>query len=95
MFENKLALELFQKAKGGTEIWLEDESQRIGTVNIPGTLWQKMLRSKLFYLDIPFEERLNFIVQEYGKLDKDRLLNAIIRIQKGLETLKPEMRSIT
>ncbi len=88
MFENKLALDLFQKAKGGTEIWLEDESQRIGTVNIPGTLWQKMLRSKLFYLDIPFEERLNFIVQEYGKLDKDRLLNAIIRIQKRLGDLE-------
>jgi tRNA 2-selenouridine synthase len=40
-------------------------------------------------LDIPFEERLNYITEGYGKFTKEQLVNAIIRIQKrlgGLET---------
>ena len=41
------------------------------------------------FLDIPFEERLNYLTAEYGKIEKEKLVNAIIRIQKrlgGLET---------
>jgi tRNA 2-selenouridine synthase len=82
MFENKLATELFQKSKD--EIWLEDESQRIGTVNIPNALWHTMKKSKVYYLQLPFDERLKFIVQEYGNLDLDRLVNATTRIKKRL-----------
>jgi tRNA 2-selenouridine synthase len=41
------------------------------------------------YLEIPFDERLKNIVEEYGKGDTEKLVNAIIRIKKrlgGLET---------
>jgi len=89
MFENMLALELHNKSDRNQPIWMEDESQRIGTVNVPGPLWQTMLISPVYFLDIPFEERLDFIVKEYGSLEKERLVNAIIRIKKrlgGLET---------
>jgi tRNA 2-selenouridine synthase len=70
-------------------IWLEDESQRIGLVNIPQPLWDNMRQSPICFLDIPFEERLKHITEEYGKLDKQRMADAIVRIQKrlgGLET---------
>lgn len=70
-------------------IWLEDESQRIGNINIPIEFWKTMRSKPVVFLDIPFEERLKFIVNDYGKGDKDKLVNAIIRIQKrlgGLET---------
>jgi len=70
-------------------IWLEDESQRIGHINIPHTLWNCMWQSPLLFITIPFEERLKHIVQEYGKLDKEGMTNAITRIKKrlgGLET---------
>lgn len=89
MFENMLALELHNKSDRNQPIWMEDESQRIGTVNVPGPLWQNMLISPVYFLDIPFEERLDFLVKEYGSLDRERLVNAIIRIKKrlgGLET---------
>ena len=87
-FENRLALEL---GKWGTDrtIWMEDESQRIGLVNIPGPLWETMRVSPVVFLDIPFEERLRHIVEEYGVLDRQRLADAITRISKrlgGLET---------
>jgi tRNA 2-selenouridine synthase len=70
-------------------IWLEDESQRIGLVQLPIMLWNKMRSSKVFFIDIPFEERLEFLTKEYGLHKKEDLVNAIMRIQKrlgGLET---------
>jgi tRNA 2-selenouridine synthase len=70
-------------------IWLEDESQRIGNLQIPMPLWRTMRKSKVYFFDIPFEERLNYLTEEYGVQKKDELVTAIMRIQKrlgGLET---------
>jgi len=74
-------------------IWLEDESQRIGHINIPGDLWNQMRRSKIWFLDIPFEERLNYLVREYGSLDKQRMLDAIERISEKLGGSNAHMAS--
>ena len=65
-------------------IWLEDESQRIGQVNIPHELWKNMRQSPVYFLDIPFEERLKHIVQEYGQLDPEMVADAIGRISQKL-----------
>lgn len=70
-----------------TSIWLEDESQRIGQVNIPKDLWRTMRQSTLYFLDIPFEERLQHIVMEYGQLDQEKLVEAITRISQKLGNL--------
>lgn len=70
-------------------IWLEDESQRIGNIKIPDTLWKTMRSSQVYFFDIPFEERLNYLTEEYGVHKKDEIVTAIMRIQKrlgGLET---------
>ena len=69
--------------------YLEDESQRIGNLQIPMPLWNTMRKAPVCFLDIPFEKRLKYITEEYGKYDKEKLLEAITRIQKrlgGLET---------
>jgi tRNA 2-selenouridine synthase len=102
MFENLLAVAIqtvsgqLQKStntnfyfNGFTGIWLEDESQRIGNVNIPQALWLTMKKTPVYFIDIPFEERLHHIVAWYGKQDKEKIINAITRIKKrlgGLET---------
>jgi tRNA 2-selenouridine synthase len=83
MFENKLAIKLSNLHKAQT-IWIEDESQRIGTINIPKGIWNQMKQSPLFFLEIPFEQRLDRIIQEYGSVDKESLVNAILRIKKRL-----------
>jgi tRNA 2-selenouridine synthase len=69
-------------------IWLEDESQRIGTVNIPSAFWERMRTAPLYFLDLPFEERLKHIVEEYGTCGKEKLLQAIERIKKRLGGLE-------
>ncbi len=91
MFENILATELHKKTfeNNSEEIWVEDESQRIGKLIIPNNFWNIMRESPVHFLDISFEERLNYIIDNYGKFKKDDLVNAILRIQKrlgGLDT---------
>lgn len=71
-------------------IWLEDESQRIGLVNIPKDLWDQMRQSSVYFLDIPFEERLKQIVAEYGVLDTEKMTDAIRRISKKLGNLNAQ-----
>ncbi|NDC40803.1 MAG: tRNA 2-selenouridine(34) synthase MnmH [Chitinophagia bacterium] len=91
MFENLLALALFRAlaltANEGP-IWVEDESQRIGLVNIPGSLWECMRSAPVFFLDIPFDLRLNYITDGYGRHTTEELINAIIRIKKRLGGLE-------
>ena len=88
MFENLLGTEL-SKYDETTPIFLEDESQRIGNMQIPMAMWHNMRRGSVYFMDIPFEERLEYLTVEYGKHNKTDLVNAIMRIQKrlgGLET---------
>lgn len=99
MFENLLGMQLeFLNIQQSTvndikeqafTIWLEDESQRIGTINIPAAIWKTMRSSPVYFLDIPFEERLKHIAEEYSLCSKESLADAIERIKKrlgGLET---------
>jgi len=90
MFENLLAEKLSTiNHQPSTTIYLEDESQRIGNLQIPIQLWYCMRKAPVYFVDIPFEERLNYLTDEYGIHPKEKLVNAIMRIQKrlgGLET---------
>jgi len=98
MFENLLASKLFEKTNGNFElahpladspsVWIEDESQRIGRLNVPQAIWERMRTQPVFFLDIPFKERLNFLIEEYGKLDKGDLASGITRIHKRLGGLE-------
>lgn len=89
MFENCLALELLAVKANGKPIWVEDESQRIGRLNIPALFWQNMRQSPIYFLDIPFEQRLEHIVQQYGRKSVAHLIECTERIAKrlgGLDT---------
>ncbi|MBA3647560.1 MAG: tRNA 2-selenouridine(34) synthase MnmH [Chitinophagales bacterium] len=82
-FENQLCFQL-QKLNPLKPIWIEDESQRIGFINIPNPLWTQMRNADVIYLDVPFEERLKNIVEVYGQFDVQLLKASTIRIQKKL-----------
>jgi tRNA 2-selenouridine synthase len=89
MFENRLAKAIFEEEKRGLPIWLEDESQRMGHINLPQQFWLSIRSKSVQFVNIPFEQRLDYIVAHYGKLPKAELAAAITRIQKrlgGLET---------
>jgi tRNA 2-selenouridine synthase len=94
MFENLLAFDIYKIKVDELFIdkrfvFIEDESQRIGTINLPQGFWINLKSCPTIFLEIPFKERLEYITNHYGKLDKNQLAAAITRIQKrlgGLET---------
>ncbi|MEP6846300.1 MAG: tRNA 2-selenouridine(34) synthase MnmH [Panacibacter sp.] len=88
MFENKLAVELSVIDDEQSTVWIEDESQRIGNINIPLQLYRLKQSVPVYFIDIPFEERLQQIVKGYGKFDKEHFINAIMRIKKRLGPLE-------
>ena len=102
MFENILSIELRtlryepqtnsqnipQLIIKHSPIWLEDESQRIGLINLPNDLWSTIRRSDIYFLDIPFEERLKHLVEEYGGLDKEKMIDGVVRIKDRLGSLE-------
>lgn len=82
MFENRLSLSLEENRNHF--FMIEDESQRIGNLNIPHAFWNHIRTAPLYFMEIPFEERLQHIIANYGYLEKDKLITAILRIQKRL-----------
>jgi tRNA 2-selenouridine synthase len=82
-FENDLftaifALDLWKP------IWIEDESNAVGRVNIPKPLFLQMSTQRVFFLDIPQHERAKHLVETYAGLNTAGLAAAIGKIGKRL-----------
>ena len=86
MFENELGMKLHEVGNdhSNAPIWLEDESRRIGNVNLPAAIWNNMQKTEGVFLDVPFEERLQQVMLEYGSYGQDALAEPIMRIKKRL-----------
>ncbi len=82
-FENELAIKLFN-VDSGLPLWIEDESRLIGNKVIPEGLWKQMQVAKVMYVSLPFNERVNYLVKEYGSFSKELLEASIKRITKRL-----------
>jgi tRNA 2-selenouridine synthase len=82
-FENNLAKELYQMDAEHT-IWMEDECRLIGRCSIPDALWHQMRNAQLLNWQVAHDQRVAFLVQEYGSLDKDFLIESTQRISKRL-----------
>ena len=90
MFENELFFQL-QSMDNYKRLWVEDESNLIGNRVIPKPLYVKMKTAKIFFLDLPFDIRVQHIIRQYGKFPKEDLKKSIERITKrlgGLSTKK-------
>lgn len=82
-FENNLAAAL-QRLDRKKRIWLEDESLTIGRCSIPKSLWDRMQSATLYFVEVPLEDRVHALVEEYGSLDKEFLVFCTDRIRKRL-----------
>jgi tRNA 2-selenouridine synthase len=82
-FENNLAAQLYH-INLLEPVWLEDESITIGKRVIPNALFHQMRDATVIALAVPLEERVNFLVDEYGSLDKGFLKESTERIWKRL-----------
>lgn len=66
------------------QVFIEDESRVIGKKVIPEPIWQNMRNSPLVYLNISTEARVNYLVEDYGKLPKETLEANLHKIAKRL-----------
>lgn len=82
-FENELyvALEEIRNAK---HVWIEDESRLLGKKIIPLPVWEKMRTAKVYYIEVPFEERAEKLLEEYGSIPKEQLEKAITGISRRM-----------
>lgn len=89
-FENELALQLlrFNRQQRCSTIWIEHETQRIGQINLPKAFFDFFSAQPYYFIDVPFEERLRFTVEHYGRHTKDSLVSAILRITRKLGGLE-------
>ena len=82
-FENNLFWE-WKDLDYTKTIWIEDESHRIGLVNIPMNFFENMRRHPVIFLDVSRAARARFLVKDYSEADKAMLRDSILRIQKRL-----------
>ena len=82
-FENQL-FEYWRHLDMYRPVWLEDESSRIGCVQIPKALYVQMRTNQLYFIDISKQERAKFLVEEYACFDTNHLAKAINGIAKRL-----------
>lgn len=82
-FENNLSFQL-SKIDPAKKCWIENESRKIGKNIIPEGLWEQMKNASVISVELPLEERINYLVNEYGKFSKEDLIEATERIGKRL-----------
>jgi tRNA 2-selenouridine synthase len=89
-FENKLFFEI-QTLNSKLPIWVEDESKSIGKVSIPNAFYLRMGTMPVYFLEVPFEERVKHLVATYASLNQQKLADAIDKIAKRLGNDKAKL----
>jgi tRNA 2-selenouridine synthase len=82
-FQNNLLGE-FVKLDRSKRIWVEGESQTIGRVFLPDSLWIRMNEATLIEINVPHNERVMRLMNEYGSLPNEDIENAIISLSKRI-----------
>lgn len=90
VFENEL-FHHFNLLDLSQNILIEDESQNIGYNKIPQALWQQMKQVPIIKLEIPFELRVQKLVEDYTTVDIEALKIAVRKIAQQLGTLNTNL----
>jgi len=82
-FQNNI-LAVVEKFDLGKPIWLESESATIGKVYLPETFWRQMNLATILAIEVPREQRIVNIVEEYGRFTATELINKVVQLQQRL-----------
>lgn len=86
-FENEIAIQWAQFLPNNP-IWIEDESRMIGTCKIPDAIRNQMRTALSFFVERPLEERVNILLNDYGKSSTLELIAATERLVKKLGAVR-------
>lgn len=82
-FEN-LLWDVLRRLDVQRPIWVEDESAMIGRISIPKPFFERMRTATLYFAEVPLEQRVARLVNEYGHFSSEHLAEAIRRIAKRI-----------
>jgi tRNA 2-selenouridine synthase len=82
-FTNNLFDE-WRKLLPGIPVWLEDESQNIGTVFMPKPFYANMQKAKTIVLQMDAPTRLPRLIKEYSEYPPELLREGIMKISRRL-----------
>ncbi|MBP7808548.1 MAG: tRNA 2-selenouridine(34) synthase MnmH [Bacteroidia bacterium] len=83
LFENKFYNDL-KEVDASKYVLIEDESMSIGYNKIPYTFWLQMKQAPIIKIMVPFDLRVNRLVNEYGKEDVEKLKQSVRNISQQL-----------
>lgn len=82
-FENTLAVKLWNY-KSTEPIWLESESRRVGTCQIPSVIWSNMESANRIYIERDLSQRTERLCIDYRSASVAELERALHAIRKRL-----------
>ena len=82
-FENNLYSE-WSSMDFSKPVWLEDESRMIGNVALPEPVFSQIQNGILVLLEVEKNTRVERLVQEYARFEKEQLGGAISKIKERL-----------
>lgn len=93
-FENRLADAL--AVEGSRPVWIEDEGRMIGRNNVPQPVYKAIRSSPVVVVQVPLEDRVQNLVEDYGETPAAELVEAFERISKrlGRERAQMAIRSV-
>jgi len=65
-------------------LWVEDESHMIGRNKLPDTFYAALRKAPLLFAEMPLEERVERLVEDYGSYPAELLGEAVQRIAKRI-----------
>ncbi len=86
-FENELSLQ-WAAINPDKIVWMEDESQNIGKIKIPDSVYKMMRLAQVVKVVIPFDIRVKRLVGDYTKFPKEDLKDGTMKIAKRLGNLR-------
>ncbi len=78
-----LLLQQLQSFNPNLPVWVESESNKIGQVHLPPSLWQKMKQATSIEVQLPIDARVQYLLQEYPHLvDNPEILKTKLQLLK-------------
>ncbi len=82
-FESELFL-LIEKMDLSKPVWIENESKNIGRIYLPKHLFELIQNAPIYFINVPIEDRIQRLLNEYAIFGKDDLAISVEKIKKRL-----------
>jgi tRNA 2-selenouridine synthase len=82
-FDSELYL-LLQNMDLSKPIWIENESKNIGRIYLPKHLFELIQLAPVYFINVPIEDRIKRLLNEYAIFSKEDLAQSVEKIKKRL-----------